>query len=766
VVGAGSGGLAAALAAQEAGATVSVYEAGDRSDVGGNARYSGGLFLFTHDGSADVLPLLTEPVPRVVVEPYPPEAFARTLADMSGGAADPALVAALVGDSLPAMRWLHGCGVRFRLPSGVFGPYVREGTTVVPSGPALESADGGPGLVQDLYDEVLRRGIALHADSPVADLSWSDGRVRGVILGDGSVCAADAVVLASGGFEASAELRAKYLGPEWVRVKIRGTRHNTGVPLEAARDHGADVAGDMSACHSISVDAFAPNPPGHGVPTPPRMSRGFRFGIVVNADGERFFDEGADIWTRIYSKMGRAILNQPGAIAFHLFDDKVRDRVLGAIPGVAPIEGDTIEEVAAAVGIDGRALAEHVRAYNDGAAGNPAADFDRLDGNATRGLAPPKSNWAMPIDTPPFLLFAANCAVTFTHGGLRVDPQARVLDAGGVPVAGLYAVGEITGGLFFGNYPGGSSLMRSAVFGRRAGAAAASGFGSGRSGIDVHPAGRDAGPLTCDRQTDLFESTERSVRRLLASPRSRVATEGGGRVSEVGDQTDSSRRVLVTGGGSGIGEATARHLAEAGWQVEVADINPPAGGHYLDAADEAGWLALIDKVWPLDGLVNCAGIRDRTVLSDLTVEQLDRMLGIHIRGSFIAIREAARRWQDEQRGGSIVNIASVNATHAVAGQAHYVAAKAGVAGLTRATAVELAASNIRVNAIAPGLIRTPMTRERFADPEQLTWHLQRVPMRRNGEPHEIAAAVAFLLSDAASYITGVLLPVDGGWAAC
>ena len=232
------------------------------------------------------------------------------------------------------------------------------------------------------------------------------------------------------------------------------------------------------------------------------------------------------------------------------------------------------------------------------------------------------------------------------------------------------------------------------------------------------------------------------------------------------DAETSPRRVLITGGGSGIGEATGRYLADAGWQVEVADIDPPAGGHYLDAADEAGWRSLIADVWPLDGLVNCAGIRDRTSLTDLTVEQFDRMTGIHVRGGFLGIREVARRWQAERRPGAVVNIASVNATHAVAGQAHYVAAKAGVAGLTRAAAVELAPHDIRVNAIAPGLIRTPMTKQRFDDPEQLAWHLQRVPMRRNGEPREIASAVAFLLSAEASYITGVLLAVDGGWAAC
>jgi L-xylulose reductase len=225
------------------------------------------------------------------------------------------------------------------------------------------------------------------------------------------------------------------------------------------------------------------------------------------------------------------------------------------------------------------------------------------------------------------------------------------------------------------------------------------------------------------------------------------------------------KRVLVTGGGSGIGSATAQHLSEQGWDVEVADIKPPDGGHYLDASDEAGWRSLIEEVWPLDALVNCAGVRDRAPLDELTVEQFDRMLAIHVRGGFISIREVARRWEAEGRPGAIVNISSVNATHAIANQAHYVAAKAGVAGLTRAAAVELAASNIRVNAIAPGLIRTPMTEQRFADPEQLAWHLRRVPMRRNGEPREIAGVVAFLLSDEASYITGVLLPVDGGWAA-
>lgn len=223
------------------------------------------------------------------------------------------------------------------------------------------------------------------------------------------------------------------------------------------------------------------------------------------------------------------------------------------------------------------------------------------------------------------------------------------------------------------------------------------------------------------------------------------------------------KRVLVTGGASGIGARTAAYLAETGWDVVAADVKASDEVVALDVTDEAAWEDVLERAGPFDAFVSCAGIRDRAVLTEMPATQFEQMLRVHVTGGFLGLRGMARRWEATGRPGAAVIVASVNAVLAVPGQAHYVAAKAALAGLTRAAALELAPSGSRVNAVAPGIIRTPMTADRLRDPEQRAWVMARVPMGRAGEPNEIATVIGFLLSDAASYVTGVLLPVDGGW---
>jgi len=223
------------------------------------------------------------------------------------------------------------------------------------------------------------------------------------------------------------------------------------------------------------------------------------------------------------------------------------------------------------------------------------------------------------------------------------------------------------------------------------------------------------------------------------------------------------RHVLLTGAASGIGAGSANHLEICGWQVTRADLTASGGIVQLDVAREADWQRVLQEHGPFDAIVNCAGVRTRVSITDLSLEEWERVVRINLTGSFLAIKHFARECRQRRARGSIVNIASVNSFGAVPGQPHYVASKAGVAMLTKAAALELAADGIRVNAIAPGPIITPMLAERLLEPGGREWLEKQVPMGRLGEPIDCARGIAFLLSDDASYITGVTLPIDGGW---
>jgi tricarballylate dehydrogenase len=289
------------------------------------------------------------------------------------------------------------------------------------------------------------------------------------------------VVLACGGFESNPELRLRYLGEGWDLVKVRGTRFNMGTMLMQALAAGAAPAGHWGGAHASPLDAHAPDV--GELSLTDRMSRySYPYCLLVNQDGERFVDEGEDEVWLTYAKTGWAIRRQPTARAWQLFDQRTLHLLEPRYSTGIPVEADTLEGLAAKLGISVAGVQEMVAAYNAAAggggagAGGTGGGFDPFhkDGLATApGLRPSKSNWALPLDSPPFVAYAVTCGITFTYGGLAIDAGARVIDTTGRPMPGLYATGEIAGGFFFHNYAAGSGLMRGATFGRIAGSGAA-----------------------------------------------------------------------------------------------------------------------------------------------------------------------------------------------------------------------------------------------------------------------------------------------------
>jgi tricarballylate dehydrogenase len=472
VVGAGNAALCAAIAAAEAGARVTVLERAPRTARGGNSAFTGGCFRTVYNGAEDIarlVPDLTEEE-RATSDfgSYDAEKFYLDLCELSGYRADPALIEILVEQSLETLLWMQGHGVRF-LPAYGRQSFKVEGRNVFWGGLTVETAGGGVGLVDALFRRAEALGVEVRYDSKVERLLGDRHRVSGVVV-NGEDLHADAVILAAGGYHANTEWRVRYLGQGWDLAKVRGSRYNTGNVIQAALDIGARAHGNWSGCHSVFFDAGAADFGDIAVLN--QQKNYFTLGIVVNRDGQRFFDEGSDFRNYTYSKMGAAILRQPGGTGWQIFDaqsvailpDEYRT------PRAARFEADTLEALAAKLeGIDQTAFLGTVAAFN--AAVDEAAPFNPAvkDGRATQGLTPDKSNWARAISQPPFVAYQVTCGITLTYGGLAIDEQARVQNEEGEAIAGLFAAGELVGGLYYDRYPGGAGLTSGAVFGRIAG---------------------------------------------------------------------------------------------------------------------------------------------------------------------------------------------------------------------------------------------------------------------------------------------------------
>ena len=479
VVGAGNAGLCAALAASDEGARVIVLERAPESERGGNSAFTAGAMRVAYDGVDDLRELMPhlsdEEVSMTDFGSYPEAAFFADIAKVTEYRSDPDLADLLVTRSLDTLKWMATKGVGF-LPIYGRQAFKVDGRFTFWGGLTVETNGGGPGLVDALFGAADAAGIDVWYQTRALSLIADDDGVHGVTVrrdGRTEEIRAGAVILASGGFEANSEWRARYLGRGWDLAKVRGSRFNTGDGIRMALEAGAMPYGNWSGCHAVGWDRNAPEfgdlAVGDGF-----QKHSYPFGIMLNAHGRRFVDEGADFRNYTYAKYGHVILDQPGQFAWQIFDQSVahllRDEY--RIRQVTKVTAETLEALVHKLdGVDPDEALGTIREFNDSVRTDVAFDPNVLDGRRAE-LAIPKSNWANPLVEPPFEAYQVTCGIKFTFGGLKIDPNGRVTDTEGESMPGLFACGELVGGLFYFNYPGGSGLTSGSVFGRIAGRSA------------------------------------------------------------------------------------------------------------------------------------------------------------------------------------------------------------------------------------------------------------------------------------------------------
>ena len=472
VVGGGNAAFCAAISAREQGADVVLLERAPFDLRGGNSRFTAGGMRFVYEGNEEIRALVPDlsdsELSRTDFGAYTWDQFYDDMCRITQYRADPDLAVKLVDESYDTLRWMAGHGVRF-LPMYGRQSFKVGDTVRFWGGLTLEAWGGGPGLIDSLTS--IAQGMGIDIRYGVRGEALVE---EGVRVGSETV-KADAVVLACGGFESNAAWRTQYLGPGWELAKVRGTRFNTGDGIRMAIEAGAASRGNWSGCHAVAWDMNAPEFGDLDVGDN-FQKHSYPLGVMLNAEGNRFVDEGADFRNYTYAKYGREILAQTGQFAWQIFDAKVsgllRDEY--RIRQVTKVTADSLEALVQQMeGVDAEQALATLNAYNAAVDIDTPFDPADKDGRGTSGISPPKSNWANRLDTPPFEAYGVSCGITFTFGGLHVDTESRVIGVDGAPMPGLFAAGELVGSLFFFNYPGGSGLTSGAVFGRTAGRNAA-----------------------------------------------------------------------------------------------------------------------------------------------------------------------------------------------------------------------------------------------------------------------------------------------------
>jgi tricarballylate dehydrogenase len=442
VVGGGNAALCAALAARKAGADVLLLERAPENERGGNSRYTRNIRC-TGDGYSD-------------------DEFLHDLEQVTGSGSDPELTAMAIRGSAEAAEWMEHHGARWQ-------PALRGTLQLTRTNRFF--LGGGKALINAYYARAARDGVRFMYDTCVDDFIVSSGRCQAVQVSTGGqrhLVSASAVVVASGGFEANVAWLARYSGAAASNYIIRGTRFNDGIPLAALLRLGAVECGNPHGFHAVAVDARSPQFDG-GIVT--RVDA-VPFGITVNRLGRRFADEGEDLWPKRYASWGRLIADQPDQLAYTIFDSKTLGRFVP--PLYPPLNAESIRDLAHALQLEPSVLEQTVREYNGAVGDTSRYDPTSLDGCSTTDLAPPKSNWALPIDSPPFYAYPLRTGITFTYLGVSIDASTRVRLKEGAALANVFAAGELmAGNILLRGYLAGFGMTLGTVFGRLAGTEAA-----------------------------------------------------------------------------------------------------------------------------------------------------------------------------------------------------------------------------------------------------------------------------------------------------
>jgi tricarballylate dehydrogenase len=449
VIGGGNAALCAAIGAARDGASVLVLEGAPKFYRGGNTRHTRNMRC-AHDAATDIL-----------TGPYTEEEFWEDLLRVTGGKTDEELARHMIAESKDILGWIVEQGIRWQPSLGGTLSLGRTNSFFL---------GGGRAMLNALYLTAERLGIDILYDAEVVGLDIADGMFLSATFkhGDGQATVkASALVAACGGFEANIEWLKQYWGEAADNFLIRGTPYNRGAVLKMLLDKGVQEIGDPTQCHAVAIDARAPKFDG-GIIT---RHDSVVFGIVVNRDSQRFYDEGEDIWPKRYAIWGRLVAAQPGQIAYIIFDASSRNSFMPTL--FPPIEDSTIAGLAGKLELDPAALEKTVTGFN--AAVRPGTfDHTILDDCRTEGLTPPKTHWARRIETPPYYAYPVRPGITFTYLSTRVNKQARMLMKDGKPSANMFAAGEIMSGNVLGQgYAAGMGMTIGSVFGRIAGREAA-----------------------------------------------------------------------------------------------------------------------------------------------------------------------------------------------------------------------------------------------------------------------------------------------------